>query len=152
MPIKVPLPQMVDLALGTPEVGAVNFNVLHALLHAMLKKLSITDVTAEMNELDLLSRQRSGLSDLDSGVSTSKGDESEDGLSESGKTPYHQLEQKVARLTIQMEQLSSIPSNSDLIDRSDRPISEMWQYMQLKKKVDANTDGMDKVRIITNNL
>lgn len=146
MPTKVMLPQMVDLALGTPEIGAVNFNVLHSLLHAMLKKLKLTDSTAELNELDLLSRrERSGLSDLDSGIST----HSEDGMSESGKTsgaPYHQLELRVAKLSMQMDQLNQIPSNSELLDRSDRPISEMWQYMQLKKKVDANTDGVDKVR------
>ncbi|XP_060066599.1 glutamine-rich protein 2-like [Ylistrum balloti] len=152
MPTKVLLPQMVDLALGTPEIGAVNFNVLHSLLHAMLKKLKITDSTAELNELDLLSRrEKSSLSDLDSGISTY----SEDGTSESGKTsgtPYHQLELKVAKLSMQMEQLNSIPSNSDLIDRSDRPISEMWQYMQLKKKVDANTDGVDKLMSLFDDL
>lgn len=152
MPTKVLLPQMVDLALGTPEIGAVNFNVLHSLLHAMLKKLKITDSTAELNELDLLSRrEKSSLSDLDSGISTY----SEDGASESGKTggtPYHQLELKVAKLSMQMEQLNAIPTNSELIDRSDRPISEMWQYMQLKKKVDANTDGVDKLMSLFDDL
>jgi hypothetical protein len=35
---------MVDLAVGTPEVGAVNANVLHTLLHAMLRQLNIVDV------------------------------------------------------------------------------------------------------------
>ncbi|XP_021348673.1 uncharacterized protein C16orf96-like isoform X5 [Mizuhopecten yessoensis] len=152
MPTKVLLPQMVDLALGTPEIGAVNFNVLHSLLHAMLKKLKITDSTADLNELDLLSRrEKSSLSDLDSGISTY----SEDGTSETGKTsgtPYHQLELKVAKLSMQMEQLNAIPSNNDLIDRSDRPISEMWQYMQLKKKVDANTDGVDKLMSLFDDL
>ncbi|XP_033741921.1 glutamine-rich protein 2-like isoform X5 [Pecten maximus] len=152
MPTKVLLPQMVDLALGTPEIGAVNFNVLHSLLHAMLKKLKITDSTAELNELDLLSRrEKSSLSDLDSGISTY----SEDGASETGKTsgtPYHQLELKVAKLSMQMEQLNSIPTNNELIDRSDRPITEMWQYMQLKKKVDANTDGVDKLMSLFDDL
>jgi hypothetical protein len=47
MPVtKVNLSQMVDLAVGTPEVGAVNFNVLHTLLHAMLK---ITFIAAIVN-------------------------------------------------------------------------------------------------------
>jgi hypothetical protein len=36
---KVNLSQMVDLAVGTSEVGAVNCNVLHTLLHAMLHKI-----------------------------------------------------------------------------------------------------------------
>jgi hypothetical protein len=34
---KINLSQMVDLAVGTPEVGAVNCNVLHTLLHAILQ-------------------------------------------------------------------------------------------------------------------
>jgi hypothetical protein len=41
---KINLSQMVDLAVGTPEVGAVNANVLHTLLHAMLRQLNIVDV------------------------------------------------------------------------------------------------------------
>jgi len=46
---KVNLSQMVDLAVGTPEV---NFNVLHSLLHAMLKRLNIVDVQADLNDFD----------------------------------------------------------------------------------------------------
>jgi len=29
---------MVDLALGTPDIGAVNFNILNTLLHTMLAR------------------------------------------------------------------------------------------------------------------
>jgi hypothetical protein len=43
---------MVDLAVGTPEVGAVNFNVLHTLLHAILRRLNIVDVQADLNDFD----------------------------------------------------------------------------------------------------
>jgi hypothetical protein len=43
---------MVDLAVGTPEVGAVNANVLHTLLHAMLRQLNIVDVQADLNDID----------------------------------------------------------------------------------------------------
>ncbi|XP_070187536.1 uncharacterized protein [Littorina saxatilis] len=52
MPHAVSLTQLVDLALGTPEVGAVNFNILHTLLHAMITKLGIEEVKAEVNEHD----------------------------------------------------------------------------------------------------
>ena len=37
MPTTLCMSQMVDLALGTPDLGVVNFNVLHTLLHAMLQ-------------------------------------------------------------------------------------------------------------------
>jgi hypothetical protein len=46
---KINLSQMVDLAVGTPEVGAVNANVLHTLLHAMLRQLNIVDVQADFS-------------------------------------------------------------------------------------------------------
>ena len=44
------LSTLVDLALGTPEVGAVNFNILHTLLHALLNQLNITDCVTELDE------------------------------------------------------------------------------------------------------
>ena len=111
---KINLSQMVDIAVGTPEaeVGAVNCNVLHTLLHAMLRQLNIVDVQADLNNFnrDVLSaskaRELSVLSDIDSGV----GDNAEDaptlGLSIDSKrssfmptprlrtgkrTPHHQV-------------------------------------------------------------
>jgi hypothetical protein len=79
---KVNLSQLVDLAVVTPREGAVNSNVLHTLLHAMLRQLNIVDVQAETNlsdyDRDFLSaskaRELSVLSDIDSGV----GDNAED--------------------------------------------------------------------------
>ena len=161
MPTAVSLSQMVDLSLGTPEIGSVNFNVMHSLLHAIIRKLNIADVKADIDEhdRDFLStskiRARSTLSDADSG----RGEESEDGLSEKSAppfrpSPYHRMEIKVEKLAQQLEQLNQLPSNSDLFERttksreSERPVADMWQYMQLKKRVDANEEGVGKVKII----
>ena len=160
MPTSVSLAQMVDLSLGTPEIGSVNFNVMHTLLHAIIKKLNIGDIRTEINEhdRDFLAtskiRARSTLSDADSG----RGEESEDGLSEKSvppfkPTPYHRLELKVEKLFEQMEALNKLPTNTELFDRTtkakgeaaDRPIADMWQYMQMKKRVDANEEGVGKV-------
>ena len=107
---KINLSQMVDLAIGTPEVGAVNANVLHTLLHAMLRQLNIVDVQADLNDIDrgLLSaskaRELSVLSDVDGG----RGDDAEDAHSESSssihapstgkRTPYQFLKVKGAKL------------------------------------------------------
>jgi len=38
------LGQLLDLALGTPEIGAVNFNILHRLLNAVLTRLDIREM------------------------------------------------------------------------------------------------------------
>jgi len=35
------LKELLDLSLGTPEIGAVNFNILHRLLHAVLTRLDV---------------------------------------------------------------------------------------------------------------
>jgi len=37
------LSELLDLSLGTPEIGAVNFNILHRLLHAILTRLDISE-------------------------------------------------------------------------------------------------------------
>lgn len=163
MPTQVKLAQMVDLALGTPEVGAVNFNVLHSLLHAMLKRLNILDVQAEIDEFDrdFLSsskqRQISSLSDIDSG----RGEDSEDALSEKSasiktrhKTPYHNLEVKVAKMSEQLEKFGSeLPTYKELFERgnmdpsANTPVADVWKYIKIQKKVDANSDGLDEVKI-----
>ncbi|XP_076074675.1 uncharacterized protein LOC143045794 isoform X4 [Mytilus galloprovincialis] len=158
---KVNLSQMVDLALGSPEVGSVNFNVLHTLLHAMLKRLNIVDVQADINEFDrdFLSaskaRELSVLSDVDSG----RGEDTEDTLSERSsamptpstgrKTPYHHLEIKVAKLQEQLDNITSVPSNQDLFEKAktqyaEKPIGEMWMNMQLMSRVETNEKGIAK--------
>ncbi|GFS01239.1 glutamine-rich protein 2 [Elysia marginata] len=166
MPTAVALGQLVDLALGSPEVGAVNFNVLHTLLHAMIQKLNIQDVKADIDEHDreLLSthtgpRAYSAFSVIsaDSGKGEDSFSMSEDNLSEKSsyatpkRSAYHKLEKQVAELTRQMEEFNKLPSNELLMNRTqgkdtERPVSDMWQYMQLKKRVDANEEGVGKVK------
>ena len=158
MPTTVSLSQMVDLSLGTPEIGSVNFNVMHTLLHAIIRNLKIADVKADIDERDrdflATSKIRVGstLSDADS----ARG-ESEDGFSEKSvppfrPTPYHSMEIKVEKLAQQFEQLNQLPSTMDLFARtiksketSVNPVADMWQYMQMKKRVDANEEGVGKV-------
>lgn len=43
----IDVPQMIDLALGTPEIGVVNFNVLHALLHIITNNLKLNSARVE---------------------------------------------------------------------------------------------------------
>ncbi|XP_024941332.1 uncharacterized protein LOC107268250 isoform X2 [Cephus cinctus] len=45
--LQVTLPQMLDLALGTPEVGAVNLNILHNFLHVLLHQINLRNTKVE---------------------------------------------------------------------------------------------------------
>ena len=163
------LSQMVDLALGTPEVGAVNFNVLHTLLHAVLQKLNISGVHADINEEDrqYLSKKKEDIDTTvsESGVGSELGDDSsitsrKTTASEKDrgsslvreKTVYHVLQDKVAHLEHKLEALNQLPSNTELLERTrsketQRPVSAMWQTMQMHKRVDANEEGVSKVSL-----
>ena len=186
----VSLSNMVDLALGTPEIGAVNFNVLHSLLHIILDRLHIADVRAALpleredaepgravaeaggrDGTTLVGRRETSDMDTDSGVvgltSASEGG-TEFSADHSGskqdpekpivvtRSPLHQLEERVGRMERQLTDLNSLPSTKELMDstgeerkRGVKPVADMWQGMQLSRKVDANTQGVSKVRIKT---
>ena len=165
---KVNLSQMVDLAVVTPRIGAVNSNVLHTLLHAMLRQLNIVDVQAESdlndNHMDFLSaskaRELSVLSDIDSGG----GDDAEDALrlslgersssmptatpSTGKRTSYHQ----VANIQEELKNMTSVPFNKHLFKKARTPyngksITEMWLNILLFL-VQTNEKGIDKVWLI----
>jgi len=191
--------EMVDLALGTPEVGAVNFTVLHSLLHAVLRHLNLGNIKADMpsepyvtkpadtgtkvpgakptknfapSDLDADREQPDHVSEADSGVTGLTSTSSQPGKKKKlkseqhpeadssptdesvplSRSPYHQLEDKVARLEKKWDDLEALPSNLELIEsvragdkEKTRQMADMWQGMQLTRKVDANTEGVSKV-------
>ena len=158
---KVYLSQMVDLAVGTSEVGTVNSNVLHTLLHAMLRQLNIVDVQADLNDFDrdLLSaskaRELSFLSDVDSG----RGDDAgEDAFSERSSsmptqsTPYHLPEVKIANFQEELKNITSIPPNKHLFKNprtpcKGKPIAETWLNMIMSRMI-TNEKKIAKVWLI----
>ncbi|XP_064602081.1 uncharacterized protein LOC135468010 isoform X1 [Liolophura sinensis] len=162
------LSKLVDLALGTPEVGAVNFNILHSLLHAMIQHLKISEITADINESDRDFLSGPEKMQLLSSLSSDSGrDDSQDTHSEKSgadirkrRPPYHQLETKVARLAEQLEQLNALPSTNELfqqikatgdIDRPT-PMADLWKSMQISKRVSANEDGVGKLMSMVEDL
>jgi hypothetical protein len=160
---KVNLSQLVDLAVLTPRVGAVNSNVLHTLLHAILRQLNIVDVQTETNlsdyDRDFLSaskvRELSVLSDIDSGAGADTPSlglciDSERSYSmptprlKTGKrTPHHQ----VASIQEELKNMTSVPSNKHLPKKptspfKGNPIAEMW-IRTLLFRVQTNEKGID---------
>ncbi|CAH1793458.1 unnamed protein product [Owenia fusiformis] len=160
----VSLGQMVNLALGTPEVGSVNFNVLHSLLHAVIKKLDIADAKAEITdfERDFLKSQKAkngtNAIDEDSAIGSTIGEDIDSASAKGSfpgfsKSPYHQLQDKVSTIQKTLDDFNQLPNTEQLLKQSngnqsgDRqmPVNDMWQSMQLKKRVDANEDGVSKL-------
>ncbi|XP_075035200.1 uncharacterized protein C16orf96 homolog [Mixophyes fleayi] len=130
--MSVSFKELVNLAIGSPELGAVNFNALHSLLHGLLDHLQLGDVQRKMSQEE---REfiRPGLV----------------GVENSGKpsTLFHQLQDKVSRMEDRLCHLDALPSSVSLLSAShsqNKPIEEMWQLMQVKKKVETNEDGVNK--------
>ncbi|KAM4025346.1 uncharacterized protein C16orf96 homolog isoform 2-T4 [Anomaloglossus baeobatrachus] len=124
--------ELLKLAIGSPELGAVNFNALYSLLYGLLDHLQAVDVRRKLSqeERDFI---QPGLNNVD----------------DSGKpsTLFHQLLDKVAQMEARLHHLDSLPSSTSLLQASQsqkKPVEEMWQLMQLKKKTEMNEDGVHK--------
>jgi hypothetical protein len=135
------LEQLVHLSLGDPEAGAVNFNVLKALLLQMLKAMNLFNYKPTMSDHEQLTI-KDALSTASSSTTPTKRhvtfdqdeyisplDESDDTNSESKQKSRRKkrdrsfdrlntLEEKVSRFESQLNALNEIPSNSELIDRA----------------------------------
>ncbi|RXN06688.1 glutamine-rich 2-like protein [Labeo rohita] len=135
MSTDISLRELVDLSIGTPDVGSVNFSALHTLLHAILGHLKIERVTTTWKEVD---------NDHDSPSQTKA-------LLLDSSSPYRAMEEKVRRMEEQMCALEALPSASELMG-SDTALSDMWTLMQLRRKAQANEDGVSKCMALIQDL
>ncbi|XP_064862816.1 uncharacterized protein C16orf96 [Oncorhynchus nerka] len=129
MSADISLFDLVNLSIGTPEVGAVNFNALHTLLHAILGHLKIQNVTTGWREQDAPPQEPHGPH-----------------LTKSS-SPYHHMEDKLRQIERQMAALEKLPSGTDLLSRTastTTPVNDLWQLMQLRRKAQASEDGVSK--------
>lgn len=137
MPSPLTLSRLVDLSVGTPEVGAVNFNALHKLLHAIVKSLNVSDVEVDVDEVFQLSQ------DLASTVD-------DDGEGDAKWKTVEILQQQVANLendlSIFNTKLPSVKEMAELIN-SEKPIADLWQLLALTKKVEANEKAVKVVSV-----
>ncbi|XP_042576806.1 glutamine-rich protein 2 isoform X3 [Cyprinus carpio] len=135
MSTDISLHELLDLSIGTPDVGSVNFSALHTLLHALLGHLKIERVTTTWKEVD---------HEHDSPAQTKA-------LLLDTSSPYRALEEKLQRMEEQMCALEALPSASELM-RSDTALSDMWTLMQLRRKTQANEDGVSKCMALIQDL
>nr|XP_020858150.1 uncharacterized protein C16orf96 homolog isoform X1 [Phascolarctos cinereus] len=183
MPAKITLMELVDLSIGTPEIGAVNFNALHTLLLTMLKHLNLQEVKIDLPpHITEQSRSTESLRASISGYPTKEKRKVSISKQPSSARPTPQvieaqvkdlggqvqdlgkqvqaigsqvqgIESQVQNIGSQVDvfgqqiaALDKLPSGTDLLEKtpSGSRVSDMWQMMQMKKKVEANEDGISK--------
>ncbi|KAJ8923160.1 hypothetical protein NQ315_001714 [Exocentrus adspersus] len=208
----VTLPQMVDLALNSPEVGIVNFTVLHSLLHVIVKQLDLVDTNVEFRGSDserlqsyianakpgpLLTlteytvgeessekggkrRSRKKLANVEKGkTDEEQSEKSEAEQSDSQnkvivvestkdiaegptvvvtKNHFEKLKEEVKKLSKKVRELSELPANADLIGAiraqhpENTPVLDMFQTLNLSKRVDATEVGIQKLASLVEDL
>ncbi|XP_069608179.1 glutamine-rich protein 2 isoform X3 [Ranitomeya imitator] len=141
-PEGVSLQDLANLAIGTPEVGAVNFTALHTLLHAFIKHLQIQNVSVQLPG-------GTGQHPPSGGVLVMK--------EKNGQVD--RMENRILHLEQQLEALNTLPSGLDLIERSKSgqergsgAVEDMWQILQLKKRLEVNEEGVSKAMAVLQDL
>lgn len=143
---------LLDLSLGTPEPGAVNFNALHTLLAALLTKLDLNGMQIPAGSMVKASAALVPLGGAGMGTTTTTT------VSVVGAgVMVGGLESKVKSLEDQLKVLNALPTNPQLLEAvgvppisneaQSSPVTYMFQIMRLQKNVDTNTVGIDKVAL-----
>ncbi|XP_072550256.1 uncharacterized protein [Salminus brasiliensis] len=117
---------LVNVSIGTPEPGAVNFSALHTLLHAILEHLQIQNVNAVWSEADA----GHGPGELLLAAACPQ-------------NPYRRMEDKLRHMERQLAALEHLPSGSELLSRS-ASVNDVWQLLQLRRRVEGSEDGVTK--------
>lgn len=163
MTLIVELEQILNFALGTPEVGAVNFNILHGLIYEILKHLGISKKKTEINGNGPFRTAYAVLS----GDSGKEAKEDAQPLTDStdamkGTSPDSQftasrpfsglLESKVSQIENRLKILDELPSTEQIIQRAKQqqngktPVADLWQNINTNRRLGATEQGLEKVR------
>ncbi|KAM7428454.1 hypothetical protein ABFA07_020564 [Porites harrisoni] len=175
MTIRVELDQLLNLALGTPELGAVNFNILHGLLQEILNHLGIEKKGKDISDdgdfraaFALLRNQQESSQDsgsdspddLKSKVSsqTVKADKTSFSAA-TFLTPFHgNLESKVLNIEKKLEILEDLPSNGEILQRAKQkkdartPVADMWQFININRRLGATEIGIEKLTTLLDTM
>ncbi|XP_022780650.1 probable DNA double-strand break repair Rad50 ATPase isoform X5 [Stylophora pistillata] len=165
MAIRVELDQLLNLSLGTPELGAVNFNILHGVLREILSHLGIEKKEKEIEDnghfkaaFSLLKTKQESLQNGDKGEDVER---STGGRGNTDKIPFpvaalsapfqSSLESKVASIEKRLDVLDDLPSNAEILQRAKQkkdgrtPVGDMWQFININRRLGATETGIDKL-------
>uniref|UniRef100_A0ABK0LSH8 Glutamine rich 2 n=1 Tax=Rattus norvegicus TaxID=10116 RepID=A0ABK0LSH8_RAT len=161
---RVSLRELADLAIGTPEVGAVNFTALHTLIVAILKSLNLQEVLIDFHYPSTESGRSVELSHSAPHVSTSK--EKRRSLPKLTQTPQElecqvkdlgsqvldltkqlkTMDDKMQGMATQIDHISIIPELQRELSRSGEEMAVMTQQMSMTKfsKIYESQEMMEK--------
>ncbi|XP_028914143.1 uncharacterized protein C16orf96 homolog [Ornithorhynchus anatinus] len=136
--------ELLKWAIGTPEKGAVNFNALYLLLQSILDHLHLGELRRELSgdERDHLEPVQGPPPSAESGPGAAR-----DGPVQPLAFLLDLVQERLARMEGRLAHLDGLPGSGQLLEASHgsgKPVQEMWQMMQLKKKVEGNEEGMTK--------
>ncbi|XP_029163056.1 glutamine-rich protein 2-like [Nylanderia fulva] len=206
--LQISLPQMLDLALGTPEIGVVNFNILHNFLHVLLQQINLQTAKVEYrgqnadrikamvqslklgpalylqeyNVTDSTGKVSQQIREDDAGVEIFTEDSeppTEEDLKVTkaikqqvtpgkegepqtvifvepvvnGSSPtalaFKELEQSVKQLQQQYQTLEELSTSPEIVERlkgrNGDPIADVWQFININKRLDASEQGIEKL-------
>lgn len=131
MPDVISLPQLLDLSIGSPELGAVNFSQLHKLLLEIINRLGLSGSPDPLSDVDAKRDRKTSPVGFQ-------------------KSSYNALSDKVGKIERELSHMSTVvPDSKDMIAKvkSDTPLTDLWQHMQINKRVETNEDGIKTVSI-----
>ncbi|THD29143.1 Glutamine rich 2 [Fasciola hepatica] len=148
---KVKLTKLLETSLGAPEPGCVNFNLLRLMLSTIINHLKIEEVEAEVDGeiLDTLDATPHPKENREEGFRT--------------------IQDRLRTLENQMDTLNALPNSRELLDKvfpsstdkshlevqtnqDQRRVSELWQSVQMKRRVDATEEGLSRLSSLTDDL
>ena len=151
----IELDKLLNVALGTPEIGAVNFNALHGVLSEIIKTLGVGN--------KLVQARNNG--DFNGSYGTNSlpvAGKSFDRQTYNEKTPFAprnglDLEAKVTNLENKLKALDEIPDNAEIVKRirerdTKTAVGDIWQFININRRLSATEDAIEKVGIKDRNI
>ncbi|XP_063718469.1 uncharacterized protein C16orf96 homolog isoform X3 [Symsagittifera roscoffensis] len=151
---------LIDLSLGSPEVGAVNFNILHSVLHQLVKEVGLGDKAATPPDLSLLKTpsKQTGKGGAQNETQTVAKDGSD---SSSSSVPYHAMLKRINELEGRLRVLDNPDQkqvNEDTMllkehgGKGVRPVSDMWTLLQTQRRSQSNEEMITKLSSMMEDL
>lgn len=169
--IVLSLPQMVDLALKGPEVGNVNFNILHSLLHVLVKQVNLVEYKVQFKGNDCKRVRNLVAATFTNGTPNFEQQEAPEayeqelqviedddakqiiefeGIGAPSRKELHSLLQEIEIIKGNVAELLDLPKNSTLINalknsnQLPTPLQDMYRILNLSKRLDALEETMTK--------